>query len=103
MNTEQVVENLDVRPSQRNAELLLRKVQPSQSKLNTESADTKKTASKQDTTQILFLRYRFLQAEENGFGTSDFKGLRNISMDYENSAYKYMYGETLIMMSLRTF
>jgi hypothetical protein len=24
-------------------------------------------------------------------------------MDYENSAYKYMYGETLIMMSLRTF
>jgi hypothetical protein len=24
-------------------------------------------------------------------------------MDYENSAYKYMYGETPIMMSLRTF
>jgi N-acetylmuramoyl-L-alanine amidase len=24
----------------------------------------------------------------------NFKGLRNISMDYENSAYKYMYGET---------
>jgi N-acetylmuramoyl-L-alanine amidase len=24
----------------------------------------------------------------------EFQGLRNISMDYENSAYKYMYGET---------
>jgi hypothetical protein len=55
------------------------------------------TLKKQLLNKILhksFLRYRFLQAEENGFGTSDFKGLRNISMDYENSAYKYMYGET---------
>jgi len=24
----------------------------------------------------------------------NFKGLKNISMDYENNVYKYMYGET---------
>jgi N-acetylmuramoyl-L-alanine amidase len=67
-------------------------VQPSKTKLNTESADTKK----QLLNKILhksFLKVQ-MQAEENGFGTSNFKGLRNISMDYENSAYKYMYGET---------
>jgi hypothetical protein len=58
----------------------------------------KKTASKQDTTQIPYKDFW----KENGFGTSEFQRLRNISMDYENSAYK-LYGETLIMMSLRTF
>jgi hypothetical protein len=77
-------------------------VQPlAKQKLNTESADTKKTASKQDTTQTF--KVQISSGRKMDLQPRNFKGLRNISMDYENSAYKYMYGETLIMMSLRTF
>jgi N-acetylmuramoyl-L-alanine amidase len=90
-----VVENLDVRPSQRNAESPAKdSATPSKAKLNTESADTKKTASKQDTTQILFKVQISASGRKMDLQPRNFKGLRNISMDYENSAYKYMYGET---------
>jgi N-acetylmuramoyl-L-alanine amidase len=90
-----VVENLDVRPSQRNAESPAKdSATPSKAKLNTESADTKKTASKQDTTQILFKVQISASGRKMDLEPRNFKGLRNISMDYENSAYKYMYGET---------
>jgi N-acetylmuramoyl-L-alanine amidase len=72
-----VVENLDVRPSQRNAETAKESATP-KAKLNTESADTKKTASKQDTTQILLVVQK---RKKMDLEPRNFKGLRNISME----------------------
>jgi N-acetylmuramoyl-L-alanine amidase len=90
-----VAENTEARPSQRTTASAAKEIiTPSKTKLNTESADTKKIAAAQDTKQILFKVQISASGRKMDLEPRNFKGLRNISMDYENSAYKYMYGET---------
>ncbi|SEA31389.1 N-acetylmuramoyl-L-alanine amidase [Flavobacterium gillisiae] len=86
-------ENSEARPSQRNTDSAAT-VTPVRTKTITESVDNRKVAGKQDSSQVLFKVQISASGRKMDLQPRNFKGLKNISMDYENNVYKYMYGET---------
>jgi N-acetylmuramoyl-L-alanine amidase len=90
-----VVETPEARPSQRNSESAVKdSAAPFKTKLNADSADNRKSVSKQDNSEVLFKVQISASGRKMDLQPRNFKGLKNISMDYDNSIYKYMYGET---------
>lgn len=76
-------ETAEARASQRNIE-------------NSSSApvEIKKTVVKQDSSNVIFKVQIAASGRKMELNPRNFKGLRNISMDYDDNLYKYMYGET---------
>jgi len=88
-------ENSEARPSQRNTDSAATvTTTPVRTKTITESVDNRKVAGKQDSSQVLFKVQISASGRKMDLQPRNFKGLKNISMDYENNVYKYMYGET---------
>lgn len=87
-------ETSEARPSQRNTDSATVTATPVRTKTITESVDNRKVAAKQDSSQVLFKVQISASGRKMDLQPRNFKGLKNISMDYENNVYKYMYGET---------
>jgi N-acetylmuramoyl-L-alanine amidase len=64
------------------------------SKINTESVNIRKEAAKQGIAPIVFKVQISASGRKIDLKPSNFKGLKNISVDYEDRVYKYMFGET---------
>ncbi|HEY4617456.1 MAG TPA: N-acetylmuramoyl-L-alanine amidase [Flavobacterium sp.] len=80
------VETYEVRPSQKNVENNSREVST--------SVESKKPIAKQDSSDVLFKVQISASGRKMELSPRNFRGLRSISMDYDNNVYKYMYGET---------
>jgi N-acetylmuramoyl-L-alanine amidase len=88
-------ETIDARPSQRNSERTISDSgTPVKTKTIIESGDNRKVAVKQDSSKVLFKVQISASARKIDLQPENFKGLKNISVDYSNSLYRYMYGET---------
>lgn len=77
-------ETTETRPSQRNLE----------SNNSAPAVETKKTIVKQDSSSVVFKVQISASGRKMELSPKNFKGLRDISMDYDDKLYKYMYGET---------
>jgi len=77
-------ETIETRPSQRNLE----------SNNSAPAVETKKTIVKQDSSSVVFKVQISASGRKMELSPKNFKGLRDISMDYDDKLYKYMYGET---------
>jgi N-acetylmuramoyl-L-alanine amidase len=81
-----IIETDEARPSQRNIEV--------NSKGSSASVDSKKQIVNQDDSNILFKVQIIASSRKMELKPINFKGLNNISVDFDNSLYRYMYGET---------
>lgn len=63
-------------------------------KSNTDTVVLKKTMSNQGNLGVLFKVQISASSKKLDLEPRNFKGLKNISVDYGNKVYKYMYGET---------
>jgi len=59
-----------------------------------QAAEDRKAASKIDSSQVLFKVQISASSRKLDLHPRNFKGLKNISIDYGSKVYKYMYGET---------
>lgn len=90
-----IIETLEVKPSQRNNESSINDNEALvKTKPNTESVDNKKLVAKKDSSEIIFKVQISASARKMNLVPKNFKGLKNISVDYDESVYRYMYGET---------
>jgi N-acetylmuramoyl-L-alanine amidase len=80
------VEINETRPSQKNIE--------NNSKDSSTPVEPKKTIVKQVNSNILFKVQISASSRKMELKPTNFKGLSNISIDFDNSIYRYMYGET---------
>jgi N-acetylmuramoyl-L-alanine amidase len=78
-----VVETVETRPSQRNLD-----------NISSSPVESKKPLVKQDSSNVLFKVQIIASSRKMELSPKNFKGLRNITMDFDNSVYRYMYGET---------
>jgi N-acetylmuramoyl-L-alanine amidase len=81
-----VVETYETRPSQRNLE--------NSSKDSSTPVLSKKTIIKQDNLSVVFKVQISASSRKIELIPKNFKGLSNISFDFNNSIYRYMYGQT---------
>jgi N-acetylmuramoyl-L-alanine amidase len=81
-----VVETYETRPSQRNLE--------NSSKDSSTPVLSKKTIIKQDNLSVVFKVQISASSRKIELTPKNFKGLSNISFDFNNSIYRYMYGQT---------
>jgi N-acetylmuramoyl-L-alanine amidase len=90
-----IIETPEVKPSQKNNESAANDNGASvKTKSSTESADNRKLDSKKDSSAILFKVQISASGRKMNLIPKNFKGLKNISVDYDDSIYRYMYGET---------
>ncbi|MCI4443895.1 MAG: N-acetylmuramoyl-L-alanine amidase, partial [Lentimicrobium sp.] len=83
------------RPSQKIIEKPVKDTSsPAKSKPNLEVATPKKTTNNQDTTGIIFKVQLSASSKKLELTPSNFKGLKDISIESGTNLYKYMYGET---------
>ncbi|MFV5696594.1 N-acetylmuramoyl-L-alanine amidase family protein [Flavobacterium sp. LB3P122] len=88
-------EMIDVRPSQKIIEKPTRDTSsPSKTKVNFNSSELKKATKSNDTSATLYKVQLSASVRKVELAPKNFKGLKNISVDYDNRVYKYMYGET---------
>jgi N-acetylmuramoyl-L-alanine amidase len=89
-------EVIDVRPSQKIIEKPIKDTSssPSKTKVDFNSSELKKTLKSSDNSSALFKVQLSASVKKVELAPRNFKGLKNISVDYENKVYKYMYGET---------
>ncbi|MFV5689610.1 N-acetylmuramoyl-L-alanine amidase family protein [Flavobacterium sp. ZT3R25] len=88
-------EMIDVRPSQKIIEKPIRDTSsPSKTKINFNSSELKKPTKSNDSSATLFKVQLSASVRKVELAPKNFKGLKNISVDYDNRVYKYMYGET---------
>jgi N-acetylmuramoyl-L-alanine amidase len=80
------VEINETRPSQKNIE--------NSSKDSSTPVEPKKPIVKQVSSNILFKVQISASSRKMELKPTNFKGLSNISIDFDNSIYRYMYGET---------
>ncbi len=80
------VETNETRPSQKNIE--------NNSKDSSTPVEPKKPIVKQVSSNILFKVQISASSRKMELKPTNFKGLSNISIDFDNSIYRYMYGET---------
>ncbi|WP_367769283.1 N-acetylmuramoyl-L-alanine amidase [Flavobacterium sp. WC2421] len=87
-------ETYEARPSQRSIDKPAKDTAtPVKTKVVLESVELKKTASSRNN-EILFKVQISASSRKLDLEPRNFRGLKNISLDYENRVYKYMYGET---------
>jgi N-acetylmuramoyl-L-alanine amidase len=88
-------EVIDVRPSQKIIEKQIKDTSSqSKPKGNFNSSELKKTLKSSDNSSALFKVQLSASVKKVELAPRNFKGLKNISVDYDNKVYKYMYGET---------
>ncbi|HEX9150522.1 MAG TPA: N-acetylmuramoyl-L-alanine amidase [Flavobacterium sp.] len=88
-------EVIDVRPSQKIIDKPIKDTAASvKSKANFNSGELKKPMKSLDNTAALFKVQLSASVRKVELAPRNFKGLKNISVDYDNRVYKYMYGET---------
>jgi N-acetylmuramoyl-L-alanine amidase len=88
-------EVIDVRPSQKIIEKPIKDTSSqSKPKGNFNSSELKKTLKSSDNSSALFKVQLSASVKKVELAPRNFKGLKNISVDYDNKVYKYMYGET---------
>lgn len=80
------VETNETRPSQKNIE--------NNSKDSSIPVEPKKTMPKQVNSNILFKVQISASSKKKELRPTNFKGLSNISIDFDSTIYRYMYGET---------
>lgn len=85
-------EAVEVKPAQKIIEKQVKDTAtPLKSKTNLQVIETKKAI---DTTKTSFKVQLLASVKKVALLPKNFKGLKNISVAYENRVYKYMYGET---------
>ncbi|MBP6180549.1 N-acetylmuramoyl-L-alanine amidase [Flavobacterium sp.] len=89
-------EVIDVLPSQKIIEKPIKDTSssPSKTKVDFNSSELKKTLKSTDNSSALFKVQLSASVKKVELAPRNFKGLKNISVDYDNKVYKYMYGET---------
>jgi len=88
-------ESYDVKPSQKNIDRQIKDTAiPIKSKLILETPVLKNTEINQDVAGTIFKVQLSASSKKVELEPKNFKGLKNISMLFENNVYKYMYGET---------
>ncbi|MFV8375965.1 N-acetylmuramoyl-L-alanine amidase family protein [Flavobacterium sp. LB1P62] len=88
-------EVIDVRPSQKIIEKPIRDTSSqSKPKGNFNSGELKKTLKNSDNSAALFKVQLSASVRKVELAPKNFKGLKNISVEYDDRVYKYMYGET---------
>ena len=85
----------DVRPSQKIIDKPTKDTSyPVKQKTNLNSSELKKPLNSTDNSATLFKVQLSASVRKVELAPKNFKGLKNISVDYDNRVYKYMYGET---------
>ena len=88
-------ESYDVKPSQKNIDRQIKDTAiPIKSKLILETPVLKNTEINQDLAGTIFKVQLSASSKKVELAPKNFRGLKNISMLFENNVYKYMYGET---------
>jgi N-acetylmuramoyl-L-alanine amidase len=88
-------EVIDVKPSQKIIEKPIKDTSSSSKpKVNFNSSELKKPLKNIDSSSALFKVQLSASVRKVELAPKNFKGLKNISVDYDNRVYKYMYGET---------
>jgi N-acetylmuramoyl-L-alanine amidase len=88
-------ETFDTKPSQKIIEKPIRDtVTALRPKMNFNSSEQKKTLKGTDNSPALFKVQLSASIKRVELQPRNFKGLKNISVAYDNNVYKYMYGET---------
>jgi N-acetylmuramoyl-L-alanine amidase len=88
-------ESYEMKPSQKSIDKQIKDtVIPIKSKVVIEKPDLKKTVINQDNSATIFKVQLSASSKKVELTPNNFKGLKNISVLFENNIYKYMYGET---------
>ena len=88
-------ESYEMKPSQKSIDKQIKDtVIPIKSKAVIEKPDLKKTVINQDNSATIFKVQLSASSKKVELTPNNFKGLKNISVLFENNIYKYMYGET---------
>ncbi|MFV8325828.1 N-acetylmuramoyl-L-alanine amidase family protein [Flavobacterium sp. ZS1P14] len=88
-------EVIDVRPSQKIIDKPIKDTASAvKSKANFNSGEFKRPMKSMDSAAALFKVQLSASVRKVELAPRNFKGLKNISVDYDNRVYKYMYGET---------
>jgi N-acetylmuramoyl-L-alanine amidase len=88
-------ESYDVKPSQKNIDRQIKDTAiPIKSKPILETPVLKNTVINQDVAGTIFKVQLSASSKKVELEPKNFRGLKNISMLFENNVYKYMYGET---------
>ncbi|KIA85848.1 N-acetylmuramoyl-L-alanine amidase [Flavobacterium sp. AED] len=88
-------EIIDVKPSQKIFDKPIKDTSsPVKPKVILNSSELKKTIKSTDSSQPLFKVQLSASVKKVELAPKNFKGLKNISISYDNRVYKYMYGET---------
>lgn len=87
-------ETYDVKPSQKNIEKTAKDTSTPVQKKIIEPVVTKNTPQNKDNSGVVFKVQISASGKKLELLPKNFKGLKNISVDYDNNVYKYMYGET---------
>jgi N-acetylmuramoyl-L-alanine amidase len=80
------IETSEARPSQKNIE--------NTAKDSSTSVESKKPTAKKGDADVLFKVQILASSRKMELKPKNFKGLNNISIDFDNKVYRYMYGET---------
>lgn len=93
-----IPDNADVKPAKASNEKGITASDTGRSTAKTkvvaDPVETKPTISIKDGSQILFRVQISASGKKMTLHPSNFKGLKNIAVDYDNNVYRYMYGET---------
>lgn len=88
-------EVIEVKPSQRNIDKPAKDTTtPVKTKVVLETVELKKTSSSRIKNEVLFKVQISASSRKLDLQPRNFKGLKNISLEYDSRVYKYMYGET---------
>lgn len=88
-------EIIDVKPSQKIFDKPIKDTSsPVKPKVGLNSSELKKGIKSTDSSQTLFKVQLSASVKKVELAPKNFKGLKNISISYDNRVYKYMYGET---------
>ncbi len=87
-------ETYEVRPSQKNIEKTVKDTSTPVQKKIIEPVSVKNTPQNKDNSEVVFKVQISASSKKLELLPKNFKGLKNISVDYDNNVYKYMYGET---------
>jgi N-acetylmuramoyl-L-alanine amidase len=99
------VDTPEVRPTQRSNESSTNESGRTTNRVKEvpQAADDRKAASKIDSSQVLFKVQISASSRKLDLHPRNFKGLKNISLEYGSKVYKYMYGETTDYEKSRNF
>lgn len=89
------IDTPEVRPSQKVIEKTVKDTTtPVKPKVSINSTEIKKVDNKKETSGIIYKVQLSASARKLALEPRNFKGLKSVSMSFDNRVYKYMYGET---------